>query len=187
MSKPARFRGIAGMSIEMKRRDFLRLMAGGAAAAIMADSASADALPPLKTLIYKKCEIKADVYAAADGTRNPAVMWVHGGALIQGSRKWIDGPFLGELRKRGFAVVSIDYRLAPETKLPAIIEDVQDAWKWLRTHGSQQFGIDPDRIAVAGGFRRRLSHAHVRLLPRPAPACPGFLLRLRRHRHGLAQ
>jgi len=129
-------------------------MAGGTAAALIGKSSSAEALPGPKTVVYKvadKCEIKADVYPAADGTRNPAVMWAHGGALIQGSRKWIDRPFLGELRKRGFAVVSIDYRLAPETKLVAIIEDLQDAWKWLRKQGPEQFGIDPQRIAVAGG------------------------------------
>ena len=53
--------------------------------------------------------------------------------------------------KRGFVIVSIDYRLAPETKLPGIIEDVQDAWRWLRQEGPKQFGIDPDRIATAGG------------------------------------
>ena len=53
--------------------------------------------------------------------------------------------------KRGFIVVSIDYRLAPETKLPGIIEDVQDAWRWVRQEGPKRFGLDPDRIATAGG------------------------------------
>jgi acetyl esterase/lipase len=47
--------------------------------------------------------------------------------------------------------VSIDYRLAPETKLPGIIEDVQDAWRWIRDEGVKRFGIDTRRIATAGG------------------------------------
>jgi len=91
------------------------------------------------------------VYQATPGARKPAVMWIHGGALIMGSRKWPDARLNAELLQRGFVVVSIDYRLAPETKQPAIIEDVQDAWRWLRQEGPKQFGIDPDRIATAGG------------------------------------
>ena len=51
----------------------------------------------------------------------------------------------------GYAVVSIDYRLAPNTKLPAIIEDIQDAHRWVRAEGPKSFGADPNRIVVAGG------------------------------------
>lgn len=71
--------------------------------------------------------------------------------MIQGSRRSLEGNFHPEVLKRGYIVVSIDYRLAPETKLPGIIEDLQAAWRWLRQEGGRQFGIDPDRIAVAGG------------------------------------
>jgi acetyl esterase/lipase len=46
-------------------------------------------------------------------------------------------------------IVSIGYRLAPETKLPAIIEDVQDAWKWMHAQ-ARRFGIDAGRIATGG-------------------------------------
>ena len=38
-------------------------------------------------------------------------------------------------------VVSIDYRLAPETKLPAIVEDVRDACRWVRERGPKLFRI----------------------------------------------
>jgi hypothetical protein len=59
----------------------------------------------------------------------------------------------------GFAVVSIDYRLAPETKLAAILEDVQDACKWVRDIDEPRFGrpfrpcsavlcSHPDTVAV---------------------------------------
>ncbi len=50
----------------------------------------------------------------------------------------------------GYTVVSIDYRLAPETKLPAILEDVRDAYDWVGRQGAELFNIDPDRIAVIG-------------------------------------
>lgn len=39
----------------------------------------------------------------------------------------------------GYALVSIDYRLAPETKLPALIEDIEDAFRWLRQEGRPRF------------------------------------------------
>ena len=54
-------------------------------------------------------------------------------------------------RTDGFVLVSIDYRLAPEVKLPAVIEDVQDAFRWLREQGPKQLRIDPDKLVVSGG------------------------------------
>jgi acetyl esterase/lipase len=48
-------------------------------------------------------------------------------------------------------VVSIDYRLAPETKLPELISDIETAFHCMAHDGAKQFHLDPDRIAVAGG------------------------------------
>jgi acetyl esterase/lipase len=52
--------------------------------------------------------------------------------------------------EQGYTQVSIDYRLAPETKLPAIIEDVQDAWRWCHEELPRSFDVDTNRIAVLG-------------------------------------
>ena len=66
------------------------------------------------------------------------VVWIHGGALIVGGRGGIAGEQRARYLNAGYAVVAIDRRLAPETKLPAIIEDVQDAFRrvlaFLRKH-----------------------------------------------------
>jgi acetyl esterase/lipase len=104
-----------------------------------------------QTLTYKTagCEIRADVYGASEGARRPALMWMHGGALILGNRKGIVRPFQAGLLEQDYVIVSIGYRLAPETKLPAIIEDVQDAWKWMQEQ-ARRFGIDRGRIATGG-------------------------------------
>jgi acetyl esterase/lipase len=87
-----------------------------------------------------------------------------------GHRGQIDRALLRKLLDAGYAVVSIDYRLAPETKLPAILEDVQDAYRWVREKGPGLFNIDPKRVAVMGGSAGgylTLAMGH-RVEPRPA-------------------
>jgi acetyl esterase/lipase len=107
-----------------------------------------------QTFVYKNaggCDIKADVYGVPDSGRRPVAVWIHGGALIMGSRRLSpNSRVLRALLDSGFAVVSIDYRLAPETKLPGIIEDVQDAFRWIR-ESAGKLRIDPDRVGVCGG------------------------------------
>jgi acetyl esterase/lipase len=107
------------------------------------------------TYVYKTvgdCEIKADVYRNLDGPAPaPVVVYIHGGALIYGSRRDLDGRQLQLYLDAGYTVVSIDYRLAPETKLPQIIADLQDAFAWVAGSGPGLFSIDPERIAAVGG------------------------------------
>lgn len=107
-----------------------------------------------QTVVYKQVgglEIKADVYAYRDARVRPAVVWLHGGALISGHREGLSAVVRNFAATNRYVLVSFDYRLAPETKLPGIIEDVEDAFKWLRREGPVQFHIDPDRVAVTGG------------------------------------
>lgn len=106
-----------------------------------------------RTVTYKTVgdiKIEADVYRAADEQVRPVVVWIHGGALIMGSRKNPPKNVRELCRKEGAALVSIDYRLAPETKLPAIIEDVRDAFRWIGGEGARQFHLDPRHLVVAG-------------------------------------
>jgi acetyl esterase/lipase len=71
--------------------------------------------------------------------------------------------------------VSVDYRLAPETKLSGMIEDLQDAWTWIHTVGSNRFGIDRRRLAVtgrsAGGYLTLMAGSCLRPVP---PALVSF-------------
>jgi acetyl esterase/lipase len=123
------------------------------------------------THVYKRVgdlEIEADVHRLNDTQVRPVVVWIHGGALIMGGRERINQQ-LQQLLRAGIIVVSIDYRLAPETKLPAIIGDVEDAFKWVRERGPALFHADPDRIGVwgssAGGYLTLT--AGFRVKPRP--------------------
>jgi len=81
----------------------------------------------------------------------PVIMYIHGGALMSCNRHIMPKHERKMLTKAGFAVVSINYRLAPETKLPYIIEDVRDALEWTRGKGAELFGYDGTRLAVMGG------------------------------------
>src|SRR2546425_3192621 len=65
----------------------------------------------------KDCKIQADVYRKSDGIVRPVIFWIHGGALIMGSRTGLHPDQLERYLKAGYTVISIDYRLAPETKL----------------------------------------------------------------------
>jgi len=128
-----------------------------------------------ETYVYKTAlhlDIHLDVYRAPSYSEpSPVIVWIHGGALIGGSREFIGGRGKGQLDRylsSGFTVASIDYRLAPETKLPLIIEDVKDAFKWIREKGPDLFHIDPDSLGVvghsAGGYLTLMAGA---FFPRP--------------------
>ena len=114
--------------------------------------------------------IRADVYRKPGDAERPAILWLHGGALIMGNRRGLNAVQAEKYLDAGYTIISIDYRLAPQAKLPEIIEDLADAYRWVRIDGPKLFRIDPNRIAVvghsAGGFLTLM--AGFRLTPRPA-------------------
>jgi acetyl esterase/lipase len=133
------------------------------------------------TVVYKQVDtlaIKADVYYYAGTQVRPVVVSLHGGALIMGHRENITGALKSFALTNGYVLVSFDYRLAPETKLPAIIDDIEDAFRWLRREGPKRFHIDPDRVAVtggsAGGYLTLAAGYRVQPRPRVLLACFGY-------------
>src|SRR6516164_3925684 len=130
------------------------LQASGTAPAQHVKTDTGDASFRKTTHTYKtvgKTKIQADVYRAGTTQKKPGVVWIHGGALILGSRSGVHKELLHTCRADDLVLVSIDYRLAPEVKLPAIIEDLDDFWKWVREEGPKLFAIDPNKLVVAGG------------------------------------
>ena len=94
--------------------------------------------------------LKLDLYAprAADGRARPIVVFIHGGSWRGGSK---DGyGFAGRaFAARGFLVAVPNYRLVPEVRYPAFVEDGAAAVRWLRTNAGR-YGGDPDRIVLVG-------------------------------------
>ncbi len=80
----------------------------------------------------------------------PAIIWIHPGALMVGSRTWLPSEQIERYLAEGYAVIAIDHRLAPEAKLAEIVADVEDAYAWVRARGPELFRIDPDRIGLVG-------------------------------------
>ena len=109
---------------------------------------------PHETIVYKTVgptKIEADVFRRNGDQPRPALVWIHGGALVMGSRRGVPDNLLELCRQNNYVLISLDYRLAPEVKLPAIIEDVKDAFRWIHTEGAARFHLDTKRIVVAGG------------------------------------
>jgi acetyl esterase/lipase len=96
-------------------------------------------------------KVQADVYRPDDDRVRPVVVWIHGGALIMGNRNSVPKNIKDLCQAEGYALVSIDYRLAPEVKLPEIISDVEDAFTWIRGDGAKQCKLDANRLVVTGG------------------------------------
>ncbi len=97
-------------------------------------------------------DLKMDIYypQGASGL-TPAVLYVHGGGWTSGSKsKGAGSEMIQSLVAEGFLVAAVDYRLAPQDKWPAQIEDVKCAVRYLRANAAQ-YSIDPDRIGAYGG------------------------------------
>jgi len=117
----------------------------------------------METVVYKQvgnCEIKGDFYPASKSNA-PLILFIHGGGLIWGTRDDIVKRQQRLYHDAGYNVFTIDYRLAPETKLPEIARDIEDCMQWILGPGQEQLDFDPDKIAVigssAGGYLSLLS------------------------------
>jgi len=127
----------------------------------------------MQTYTYKKVgklAIKLDLYRSSEEGRLPLAVWIHGGALINGHREGISGRVRDDLLAAGFALASIDYRLAPETQLPKVIKDVEDSFEWLRDH-ADDLQVKADRIAVLGGSAGGYLTLTAGFRVKPRPAC----------------
>ncbi len=91
-----------------------------------------------------------DVYRPKDleGKVLPVIAIVHGGAWIYGDKGVYQHYAMG-LAGRGFAVVNFSYRLAPEHKFPAHIEDICAAFCWINEN-HEKYGLDLDNVFAVG-------------------------------------
>jgi acetyl esterase len=95
--------------------------------------------------------IRARLYRGVEAPRYsaPVVTFFHGGGWALGNLDSHDSFCRGLANDAKCAVVAVDYRLAPEHKFPAAVDDAEAAITWVAIEGVR-FGLDPSRIAVAG-------------------------------------
>ncbi|MBL7498362.1 alpha/beta hydrolase [Frankia sp. CNm7] len=78
----------------------------------------------------------------------PLVVVIHGGAFQYGDKRDM-AVHVRALVARGYAVASLNYRMAPAATFPAAVVDVKGAVRWLRAN-ADRYGLDPDRFAALG-------------------------------------
>jgi acetyl esterase len=94
-------------------------------------------------------EIPVRVYRPSLAADLPVLMYFHGGGFVICNLDSHDRECRSLANASGCVVVSVDYRLAPEHKFPAAVEDAYSTTCYVAEHAAE-FGIDPNRIAVAG-------------------------------------
>lgn len=102
-------------------------------------------------VVYSKVgerQLLCDVYQPESDELHPAVLVVHGGAWRSGNRKQLQG-YAKALAERGCVCFAIDYRLAPQDKFPAQIDDCRSAVKWIR-ESAKTYNVDPNRLGAIG-------------------------------------
>jgi acetyl esterase len=123
--------------------DAFMLEMGGRAAPIgeMVDRTIAGPAGRLRIRIYRPAGTVARLL--------PAIFYFHGGGWVMGSLEGYDLVYRYFCARAGCVVVAVDYRLAPEHKFPAGIDDAVAAYRWLQAEATE-LGIDPARIVIAG-------------------------------------
>ena len=123
-------------------------------------------------------KLRLDIYRPADDDPtddilHPAVIQVHGGGWLAGSRYEQGIPLLNHLASIGWVGFNVDYRLSPEATWPDHIVDVKRAIAWVRENAAE-LGIDPEMICITGGSAGGHLTALAGLTPNDPAFQPGF-------------
>lgn len=104
------------------------------------------------TLTHEGQSVPARVYVphGASEPSGPALVFFHGGGFILGSLDGYDPMCQRLAAVSGLRIVSVDYRLAPEHPYPAAIEDSFAAFDAICAGALDDYGVDPDKLAVGG-------------------------------------
>lgn len=154
-----------------KEFDAFMLLLGGRPAPVgeIVDRTMAGPAGPLRIRIYRPAHSVARLL--------PTILYFHGGGWVIGSLEGYDLACRYFCARSGCAVVSVDYRLAPEHKFPAAIDDGVAAFRWLATEAAG-LGLDPDRIVLAGDSAGGtiVAVAAQELRGEPRPPCLQWLI-----------
>lgn len=118
--------------------------------------------------------LRLDVYLPEEaGERRPAILQIHGGGWVIGDKREQGIPLLGHLAANGWVGFNANYRLSPAATWPDHLIDLKRAVAWIREH-ADEYGVDPDFIAVTGGSAGGHLTAMVALTANDPRYQPGF-------------
>ena len=105
-----------------------------------------------RNVVYMHCghhQYKLDVYFP-DGTTQslPTIVSIHGGGYVYGSKE-LYRRYCMDLARRGFSVVNFNYRLAPQHRFPAPLEDINAVMEWICSN-KDTYHLDPSNIFLVG-------------------------------------
>jgi len=106
-----------------------------------------------------------------DGGTQPCLVYMHGGAWMQGSPMTHADITMRIAAANRQTVISVDYALAPEHPFPQAVHECRDTVVWLHEHAGE-LGIDPTRIAIGGDSAGGNLAAAVTLMLRGTPHAP---------------
>jgi len=89
------------------------------------------------------------MYASEPGGLRPVLIYFHGGGFVFGNLDTHDAVCRALAKESGAVVISVDYRLSPEHKFPAAVEDSHAVIVWVAAN-AERLGVDARRIAVGG-------------------------------------
>jgi acetyl esterase/lipase len=137
-------RGAGGLTVAERRASIERLVAlGGEPEAVARIEKRSIPGPggPLRIWTYTPARSRMGLL--------PALIYFHGGGFVAGSLDTHDGICRSLANASGCRLVSVDYRLGPEARFPAAVEDACAATRWVADHAAQ-LGIDERRLGVCG-------------------------------------
>lgn len=109
----------------------------------------------------------------AEGVRRPALVQIHGGGWVIGDKREQGLPLIKRMASNGWVCFNVNYRLSPGATWPDHLVDCKAAIAWIRAH-ADEYGIDPDFIAVTGGSAGGHLAAMVGLTGNDPSLQPGF-------------
>lgn len=126
---------------------------------------------------------KFDLFTpAAGGRERPAVVFVHGGAFVEGNRNRTDEIYSNVttyFARHGIVGVNMGYRLAPDARYPEASRDIASVVHWVREN-AQSIGVDRSRVFLmghsAGGAHSGLYAYDRRLQPEDGPGLAGLII-----------
>jgi acetyl esterase/lipase len=112
------------------------------------------ALRPLPDVVNRRIQVSTGelpvrIYYPRVGVPMPVLVYYHGGGFALGSLDTHDPLLRNMAHAIDCVIVSVGYRLAPEHRFPAAVDDALEAVKWVHANAGA-IGVDPTRIAVGG-------------------------------------